>query len=61
MKTHAVVFRSLAELAAFFKTIQPKSYTINTLHVTLTAPLTPFELAIAIEQYNAEEVQTAIA
>lgn len=59
MKNTCVLkFSSLAELANFVKTIQPEGYTINTVKLTLTAPLRPFEHAVALDTYNAEEVKT---
>ncbi|MBB1284033.1 hypothetical protein HRH25_06580 [Flavisolibacter sp. BT320] len=57
-KTCVLRFRSLDELAQFLKTIQPKSYTVNTVRLTITASLTPFERSLALDNYKAEEVKT---
>jgi hypothetical protein len=53
MKSTILKFNTLAELASFLKTVYPQGYTINTLQVTLTCKLTSFEIAVAVEQYNA--------
>ena len=59
MKNTCVLkFSSLAELAHFAKSIQPEAYTINTVKLTLTGPLSPFERAVALDTYNAEEVKS---
>lgn len=55
-KTTVLKFSSLTDLALFLKTTEPKSYTINTVRLTLTATLTPIEYAEALNTYRAEEV-----
>lgn len=58
MKNTCVLkFSSLSDLALFLRLIQSKGYTVNTVRLTLTANLSPFELSLAIENYNAEELQ----
>lgn len=52
-----VKFPTLSSLAAYMKLVQPKSYIINTIQLTVTTRLTAFELALAIEQYGGIEIQ----
>ena len=61
MKTSILRFATLSELAAFIKTIQHKGFIINTQQVTVSAKLTPIELAVAIEQFGAVDVQNQVA
>ena len=56
-KTCVLAFNSLADLAHFLKSIQPESYTINTVRLTIAARLTPFECAVAQDNYRANEVK----
>ena len=60
MKTTTLQFHTLTELAAFTKTVNPRGYRINTQLLTLSAPLTEFELAIAIERYGVIPVQSPV-
>jgi hypothetical protein len=46
-------FPSLEQLGTFLKTVQPNSYYINTLQLTLSAELTSCEMAAATEQFSA--------
>jgi len=52
MKASVLKFNSLSDLSSFVKTTRPAAYVINTQHLTLTATLTAFELAIAFEQFG---------
>ena len=57
MSNTTLKFKTLSDLARYTKTINPQAYIINTLHVTLTANLSDFEIAIAMEEYEASRVQ----
>lgn len=54
-------FKTLAEMAQFIKAIHPNSYVVNTQVLTLLAPLSPFEIAVAIEEFNAAVIRKAEA
>ncbi|HEV7330849.1 MAG TPA: hypothetical protein VGN63_07420 [Flavisolibacter sp.] len=59
MKNTCVLkFNSLGDIAFFLKNIQPNGYTVNTVSLTLSACLTPFERSVALENYRAEDVKT---
>ncbi|NTS40958.1 hypothetical protein HRG84_08560 [Flavisolibacter sp. BT320] len=60
-KTSVLKFNSLADLAHFLKTTEPESYTINTVRLTLTATISPLEHAVALTDFNAQEIKTASA
>ena len=52
MKATVLKFNSLSDLSSFAKTTRPAAYIINTLHLTLTATLSSFELALALEEFG---------
>jgi len=52
-------FKTLAEMAQFIKAIHPGSYVVNTQVLTLLAPLSGFEIAVANEAYNAVVIRQA--
>ena len=56
MKTVLLKFNLLSNLSSFCKQVQPATYIINTGPLTLSATLTEFELALAIEQFGAAVV-----
>jgi len=53
MKNTTLQFYTLTELAAFTRSVNPKGYRINIRLLTLSAPLSEFELGIANERYGA--------
>ncbi|MDQ3279339.1 MAG: hypothetical protein M3Q06_13505 [Bacteroidota bacterium] len=57
--TTVLQFRTLAEMALFIKAFHPDSYVINTQVLTLLAPLSAFQIAVAIEQYSAAVIRQA--
>jgi hypothetical protein len=50
-------FKTLSDLARFSKAVNPQAYIINTLQLTLTSCLSDFEIAIAMEEYEAMPVR----
>jgi hypothetical protein len=60
MKTTILKFNSLADLAKCFMIINPNAYLINTPALTLSATLSSFELAVALEQYGAILLQESV-
>lgn len=53
MKHTTLQFTKLPLLAAFLGTVGPESYIVNTQKLTVQARLTVFDLALAIETYQA--------
>ena len=54
MKTATVLqFSELADLCKFIKVVHASSYRIDTTKMTLKLQMTPFEIAIAVEQFQA--------
>jgi hypothetical protein len=54
MKTSTVLkFTDLADLCRYLKVIHASSYRIIATNLTVKLSLTPFEAAVALEQYNA--------
>jgi hypothetical protein len=54
MKTATTLqFSDLIALCRFVKVIHASSYRIDTTKLTIKLQLTPFEIAIAVEQYKA--------
>jgi hypothetical protein len=60
MKTVLLKFTCLSDLASFCKQIQPGTYVINTATLTLSVTPLAFELALAIEQYQAVEINKQV-
>ena len=61
MKTSVLRFRALSDAAAFIKLLPSKGYRLNTVDVSLSAQLSAFELALAVEEYGAVVLpQTAV-
>lgn len=54
MKTTTVLyFETLADLCRYIKAVHASAYRIDTSRLTVKLALTPFELALALEQYQA--------
>lgn len=53
MKHTTLQFTKLPLLAAFLGTVDPSAYIVNTQKLTVHAQLTVFDLALAIETFQA--------
>jgi hypothetical protein len=50
-------FSTLTDLATFIRKVHPAAYIINTMRLTITADLSGFEIAVALEQFGGVVVQ----
>ena len=60
MSNTTLKFKTLSDLARYSKVINPQEYIINTLQLTLMACLSDFEIAIAMEEYEAIPVNQLV-
>jgi hypothetical protein len=58
MKTATILqFSDLMDLCKYIQVIHASAYRIDTTKMTVKLQLTPFEAAIAVEQFNAQVME----